>query len=540
MRVFQTLFILFWLYRGFFLPLEAQAAWERPAQPPDFQNLQSALPHPLNPEKLLVVSGHQLFEGDGKNWRPFTAAPPSLKNISRIQFFEESPQLLFLLTSTGLWTGNLERGIWTPVYQTQNSERFRILCFALSPEEPDHWFLGTSDGLLESDDAGKTWFRFSSFRNKSVALIRIFKGRLFIGTQDKLYRAADYAHFEPVFSLKSLETEESEEFTEFDFWDAHLFDLIESKQEEILWLGTEKGVFESRDDGFSWSSMPRTGFRSTEVRHLAYSPRRGKLFAGTSNGIYEYDRSKNQWNEKFEGLDHTSIRGLALLGGEEEKLIALTGSGLFQLPVSLEILQTGPENIPGDRLMLFRKLIQKEPTAREIQKAVLRYGNLTGGKIKRWHALSRAGAFLPGLSFGKGFSRDNNIDIDRAGTNDPDRFIYGPDDTGKSWDVDLNWSLKDFLYSSDQTSIDSREKLMVELRSDMLAEAMRVYFERRRLQIDLVFHPAENDEGHWGKLLRIDELTALLDGMTNGYLSRRLEQIYARNAELNQIWEFTK
>lgn len=79
---------------------------------------------------------------------------------------------------------------------------------------------------------------------------------------------------------------------------------------------------------------------------------------------------------------------------------------------------------------------------------------------------------------------------------------------------------------------------MVELRNDLLSEATRIYYERRRLQIALVFTPPVSEQEHLENLLRMDELTALLDGMTDGFFSKRLERIYEDRPEFNKLWGF--
>ena len=81
---------------------------------------------------------------------------------------------------------------------------------------------------------------------------------------------------------------------------------------------------------------------------------------------------------------------------------------------------------------------------------------------------------------------------------------------------------------------------MVELRNDLLSEATRIYYERCRLQIDLVFMPPVSEQEHLENLLRVDELTALLDGMTNGFFSKRLERIYEERPALNRLWAYLK
>jgi hypothetical protein len=172
-----------------------------------------------------------------------------------------------------------------------------------------------------------------------------------------------------------------------------------------------------------------------------------------------------------------------------------------------------------------------EPTAREIHTCVIRYADVSNGKIKRWHTESRFAGFMPSFSFGKSLDRGASISTYSG------RYITGPEDVSKGWDADVSWNLGDVIYSSNQTSIDSREKLMVELRNDLLSEATRIYYERRRLQIDLIFTPALSEQEHLENLLRMDELTSLLDGMTDGFFSKKLERIYKEKPFLNSLWE---
>ena len=79
---------------------------------------------------------------------------------------------------------------------------------------------------------------------------------------------------------------------------------------------------------------------------------------------------------------------------------------------------------------------------------------------------------------------------------------------------------------------------MVELRNDLLSEVTRIYYERRRLQIGLVFTPPASEQEHLENLLRLDELTSLLDGMTDGFFSKRLERVYEERPGFNKLWGY--
>ena len=65
---------------------------------------------------------------------------------------------------------------------------------------------------------------------------------------------------------------------------------------------------------------------------------------------------------------------------------------------------------------------------------------------------------------------------------------------------------------------------MVQLRDDVLDEVTRLYFERRKLQIELLISTPEDFKARIEKELRLQELTANIDSLTGSYLSRRLKR----------------
>ena len=65
--------------------------------------------------------------------------------------------------------------------------------------------------------------------------------------------------------------------------------------------------------------------------------------------------------------------------------------------------------------------------------------------------------------------------------------------------------------------------LVVQLRDDVLDEVTRLYFERRRLQINLFLDPPKELKDKIEKDLRLQELTAGVDALTGGYLSGALQ-----------------
>ncbi len=528
-----------------FAPVTAQAAeaWQRPSQPPANQALQAVLPGPGEKGEWVLASPDGVFKGPERGpWEKFWVEEPSGR-VRQLLSFSQVPGSIFMISEKGIYECSLEEKNCRRFFRVSGRESAEPLSFTVDAGNPDHWLAGTEKGLEESDDRGRTWFRFTHFRRDPVSVLAFFENRLVLGAGHLLFVSQDGAHFKPVFSsLRQTRTAEDlleENFSGDETFRAPSFHtLVVSSKNKKAWLAGASGVFESADLGMSWKPMPVSGLGSIDVTSLAWSEKAGRLFAGTSRGIFVYDSAKNTWKEDSAGMDPGRVLGLALLSaGNSETLAAISPGGFFFYPLLPDGVKTAElKDFPLGEV--FRKLTLLEPGAWEVQKQAMRFANVKNGKIKRWQAESRAAALLPNVSFGKDFSTGNNIDIDRGGTSDPDRFIFGPADTDRGWDFDVSWDLGDFIFSSDQTSIDSREKLMVELRNDILAEVTRIYYERRRLQMEACLKPSADLAEHMDKIMRIDELTSLLDGFTGNYFSKKLERVYFYNPDLRELWEY--
>lgn len=525
------------------LPLSlALPAWERLSPPGSYEPLSSLSLNSSEPASFFLGTTQKVFlqNADAEKillWENRNNQDP----VRKILHFKEWPQEIFILTQHALYAVDLSSRINRKLYQSPDEK----ILLSFLPRKSDAWLLGTTSGLWISENHGDSWMPFSKFSSKPIPLLEKSEDFLFLAAGSELFISEDGQNFKRIFALTAPEEESPEEIPEEDPAEednpptllSPLTSLLISGQSQKIRLGTKNGIYESPDFGESWQKLPSSGLRDTLIRHLAAEDH--LLFTSTSSGIYRFDAAYQRWVELYQGLSDASSAGIAAFKNSSGiRLAAITRDGLVQFPIADGILPQGTWIISSDKIFLFRSLIQKEPSALEIQQAVIRYANLKNGKIKRWHLESRLSALLPSLNFGKDFSSGNSIDLDRGGTNDPDVYIDGPQEKNKGWDVSVDWDFKDFIWSSSQTSIDSREKLMVDLRQDLLSEVTRIYFERRRLQMDLVFTPSDSERGHFEKLIRMDELTSLLDAMTDGFMQKRLFEIYAHHPEFNGLWEY--
>ena len=202
-------------------------------------------------------------------------------------------------------------------------------------------------------------------------------------------------------------------------------------------------------------------------------------------------------------------------------LYAATSRGVYRFPKPELKFSAEPS---GEKLALQDLLnhFNNEPTVMEIQRAAIRYAEVYPEKIEAWRHAAMRKAMLPTVSLTGDQGVDHNVDIDRGGTADADKFIVGPSETNRDWHMGVSWDLGDLIWNDDQTSIDTRSKLMVELRGDILNEVTHLYFERRRLQMDTLLYPPKELPLQIEKDLKLQELTADIDALTGGYLTARL------------------
>lgn len=140
--------------------------------------------------------------------------------------------------------------------------------------------------------------------------------------------------------------------------------------EETHYVGTEMGLYRTRDDGDSWNALDvgGTGDRNEVRQVVAHSDREGVLAAAVTRGaVYESDDRGETWS-MVEGTDdvvNNLPRELVLVeGGASEAFVSVNGAGMFRIgdgdPVELTgglglvtlpyFSSSNPLSADGDRL----------------------------------------------------------------------------------------------------------------------------------------------------------------------------------------------
>lgn len=419
-------------------------------------------------------------------------------------------RVLYVVAGGGLYrsTGNPFR--WSRIL----GGRHEVLCAAVSPQDPSLLLAGTAHGVRVSADGGSQWEGPVKGDPQGPVLQVLFdparQGGCYLLSERGLFRSQDGAMTWDRLRPGSPAAEPDEaEATEGPERRGPGFQRMAADGRGNLYLGTDHGILTSADAGRTWSALPTGGIGASPARHLLPDPAQGRiLYAVTSAGLFAYSRDWRAWRPIREGLEAPGVDSLGL-DADARRLWVGTRRGLFCLPV--------PGDVPALPAAEGGLPISEGPPVRAVQAAAIRYAEVHPGKISRWRALARWRSLFPRLTLG--LDRDRDETVVSSTTQGVTRFTVGPERRALSLDFGFTWDLADLVWNPEQTSIDARSRLMVQLRQEILEEVTRLYFERRRLASEFAAHPSEDPLLGSERTLRVEELTAQLDALTGGWFS---------------------
>jgi len=415
-----------------------------------------------------------------------------------INFTGISEKGIFICAKKGLFKSEDGKSDWKRIFEGNAGH--------IAFSKDGKIFLGTKKGLFISADNGLTWQKDpGEISNLNVRWIGFMDAVIFVAVEKGLYKNIDNG-WKRTFVTNRAEAEYDADIVDEDNQAIKPVNSIATGKNNIF-LATDSGIFFSEDMGETWKEFVNTGLISLKVRKLMY---KDNLYAATNKGIFMFFEQEKLWKPLYKGIPTKDTADIAI--DADGNMWAATKKGLYKT----KLLGVDDKNYESSEIL---ESFNNEPTIRDVQNAAIEYAEVNPAKIKEWRDAARKKALLPNVSVGLDRYVTDYWHWD-SGTN-PDTLQKGKDTV--SWDIAMSWDLGDFIWSSDQTSIDTRSKLMVELRGDIMNEVTRTYFERRRLQIDLATSPIQDSKLNLEKELRLQELTADIDGLTGGYFSRKLK-----------------
>jgi len=493
----------------------ARAEWTRLPASPDDADIRFIAPHPREASVLYAASERRVYRttDGGAAWKPVL----SVRGESRVRALYASAGTVYVGGEKGLKRSSDGGKRWDMPYQ--RSGRAGTVR-AIAPAAPGSLWLGTDDGLVRLDEATGVASEVPSLPKSPVHSVVVSGDGLFIATPSGVFGSDDAGQSWRQVFFSSLEERPDTALEQFSVEEipAVLPSGLACLSGSGAWFAaTPDGIVEGRDGAESWNRLDAATVSGRDVRAIAAS--RNALYAATGKGVYRWDPKTRTASGVSEGLASVDTRAL-VYDASGDTLLAATGSGLYKLSHPELHFAPAPEAPRPDASQLLARFAA-EPSVRYVQAAAIRYAEVHPDKIRAWRAAAARKAWLPTVSFDSDFGANQNVDIDRGGTADPDRFIFGPEEKSTDWSVGLSWNLGELIWNDDQTSIDTRSKLMAELRDEILSEVTHLYYERRRLQAEAALAPPRELPVQIEKILKMEELTARLDALTGGFLSER-------------------
>ncbi len=469
--------------------------------------------HPTQPSLIYSASQNTVYlsENSGKDFKAILHIPSSDQPINKLFIPKYSPDDIYVATENGVYFSKNRGEPWQKIFQP--SEEGAHQCRSIA-SFGGAIYAGTLKGMYYQKNNGFWWEAGGAgISSKPVFFLEGDENYLYAATDQKIFRMKKgEEHLSEIFSTTGQESSLAEEAGTDEEAEAvsgrikALEMLGEAKKE--LYAATGSGIFHSADNGETWQRLNSDGLPLDKVTSLgAVKGQAGSpwLLVATADGAFSFDGGR--WASLYKGLVSNQINDLQItLDG---RIFAATDRGLMELK---------KEVFSAAALADIQKILAKDPSIQQIHKWAVDYAEVHPNKIKGWRRAARAKAFLPKLS----------LDLDReageyyhwdSGLN-PDQIVKGMDYL--DWGMNLSWDFGEWIWNPDQTSIDSRSKLMVELRESVLDQVTRLYFERRRLsaQAAMILDPQLS----FDQTMRIDELTALIDGFTGGKFSEAIER----------------
>ena len=167
--------------------------------------------------------------------------------------------------------------------------------------------------------------------------------------------------------------------------------------------------------------------------------------------------------------------------------------------------------------------LEAEPGVRLVQEASLRYFRVNRDQVNSMRTRASWKALAPVTEVSGGYTRSNL---------DEGTIMYEFSDTdpwvdrgagGNAYEVrgKLTWNLPQLIFNAEELDVASLAGLM----EGILKESTRLYFMRRRLQVDLILNPPKDQASYLTKKLRLEELTGLIDAMTGGWFQGELNKL---------------
>ncbi|MFH0790442.1 MAG: YCF48-related protein [Candidatus Omnitrophota bacterium] len=479
-----------------------------------------------NSRVIYLGSNNAVFktEDGGQTWKSILLINGQNKAVRFLLNDTEDNNSLYAATGNGLFYSLNQGESWKKIFRGKSYLEKECTTVAVLPSGI---YLGTKGGFFISKDRGVSWHKqMGGLANSHILNIVVDRretGYIYAACVQGVFMTKDSGQsWERIFAAQGREENDGDDQEVDDDQDNEeqfsniRYITIDRNNPDYLFLATSRGVYKSVDKGLNWNLLSSCGLVDRDVRFLLISPD-STLYALTKSGIFKYEGQR--WQILSLGLEAGNVRALGL--DKQGNLYAACDKGLFRA----KIVSYKDSIISG--------YFKDEPEIDELQKAAIKYAEVEPEKVLRWRKQAAMSAWLPKLSVGMDHDKNKTVSSNIWGTygttTTTGKYYAGPDDetrdNNRNWNVSLSWELGDLIWNDAQTSIDTRSRLIVQLRNDILDEVTKIYFERIRVKMEMDNLRIEERKKRFEKELRLQELAASLNALTGGYFSSRIKNI---------------
>ncbi|MFC1646441.1 WD40/YVTN/BNR-like repeat-containing protein, partial [Candidatus Omnitrophota bacterium] len=464
------------------------------------------------PNTIYAASKEHVYKTDNNAsaWEKIFSIRKADKKINRIYAEPKSESIIYVLTQYGLFQSKDQGNNWQRLFKGSSDLENNCLSIAVTTTAI---FLGTEEGLFISNNQGKTWQK--SFEHFSDSIISAIvadphkKDIMYVACEKGIFVTVDSgSDWRRIYVVYRSEIPSED----YDDSDGQISDqvlnikgmAISNDEKSKLYIATTKGLFFTYNIGKEWHSLTKVGLPSLNIRSMAINNKDKQPLVATDKGIFGL--VENRWKRIGGALSSRDFSDLCI---DKEGALLIAGKrGVFRLSIEENIAKSKEVNYGKEDI---EKLFVGEPTIEQVQAAAIEYSEVNMNKIKSWRRQARLKALIPTFSVGY------------------DKVIYGSSSGAmaigpRDWGMDISWDLADFIWSTDQTTIDSRSRLTVQLRQDILNQVTNLYYERRRIKAELLLSPPEDSVEELYRNFEIQQVTADIDGLTNNFFSRSLRK----------------
>jgi photosystem II stability/assembly factor-like uncharacterized protein len=304
---------------GVYRSVDGGEKWAQISDPDnsEFRPVVSLAFHPANRDMIYAGTTHLPWRttDGGKSWESIHTGMIDDSDVFSIQVDAHQPASVYASACSGLYQSSDSAGHWNKLPTPKGA--FRTWFVALDPRHSGIVFAGTTEGLLRSEDGGKTWRVVSTDAVRSIAFDPFVTERVFFAsTTSGMMVSTDGGR-----TLRD---------SNFGFSNRNFTALADSHG--VLYLNSvfegSGGVYRTENFGLRWQ---RAGGEPAghEIRLMTAAPDQpGTLFAAGYHGLLESRDFGKTWVEKAGPPGDTQLTSLLAL--PHETLLAATSQGLFR------------------------------------------------------------------------------------------------------------------------------------------------------------------------------------------------------------------